>query len=225
MAVSGWFLAGQAVSYAAKLQQNKINYQAQIDTYLDRVSTANTNLALLNKEYAFNSELINEQERRLGLSHQIDKYDNLTEITSRVAEVKAFNQNRFGPSADAWKRNVERQGFQARRRLDIVNELALLDFDRNRYALALGVINNRNNIIKSIGRAPSSEGYVLSQIGTGLSAFNKLGFREDKEGNIVSRFSFTEPTGSQAPSIGGTGLSISSPTPSYDDRLLNNQIS
>lgn len=225
MAVSGWFLAAQAASYGSQLRQNKVNYQAQIDTYLDRVSTANTNLALLNKEYAFNSELINEQERRLGLSHQIDKYDNLTEITSRVAEVKAFNQNRFGPSADAWKRNVERQGFQARRRLDIVNELALSDFDRNRYALALGVINNRNNIIKSIGRAPSSDGYVLSQIGTGLSAFNKLGFREDKEGNIVSRFSFTEPTGSQAPSIGGTGLSISSPTPSYDDRLLNNQIS
>jgi hypothetical protein len=213
VAVSGWFLASQVIGYATQYKQNKVNYQAQIDTYFDRVSTANSNIAIINAEYTFNSSLISEQERRLGLSHQIALYDNLGETTSQVAAVKVQNEDRFGPSAEAWERNVQRQGLKQRTRLNTVNELALWDLDAKRYILALKVLNQRHNIIKSIGRAPSAEGYVLNQIGTGLSAFNKIGFREDKNGNIVSRFSFTEPTGLQSPSMGGTGLSVASAQP------------
>ena len=47
MAVSGWFLASQIIGYAAQYKQNKVNYQAQIDTYFDRVSTANSNIAII----------------------------------------------------------------------------------------------------------------------------------------------------------------------------------
>ena len=211
--MSGFFLGTQALAFGVKAYSNKIDYESSVDSYYDRVYNVNSNINNLNRSFLFNNTLVNEQQRRLDVIHQLAKFDNMTEITRNVAQAKAFNENRFGPSADAFETNVARQGFRARQRLNIQREFNLSDISAQRYKLSLEYLNQRNRLIQSIGQAPSSTGYMLRQVGLGLSAFTSLGFKQDKDGNIVTRWGDATKqdkpfTGMQVPNLPQSGLTI-----------------